>query len=65
MENENIQMFILGLLTFFWGLILTIGLYKEIKEEFTKKEISVIFYGLMVNISLSFALAGLDIIFFE
>lgn len=59
------KMFILGLLTFIWGLVLIISLYKEIKENFTKEEISVIFYGLMVNISLSFACAGLNIMFFE
>lgn len=59
------KMFILGLLTFIWGLVLTIGLYKEIKENFTTEEKSVIFYGLMVNLALSFAFAGLDIMFFE
>lgn len=61
----EIKYFILGILTLIFGIFLTIGLYKEANQLFKKEELQVIFYSIMFNISISFACAGLDLMFFE
>lgn len=61
----NIKLFIAGLLTTVFGIVSTISLWKDAKKEFKKEELKIIFWTLMFSTTISFACAGLDIMFFE